>query len=904
MFKQYGILCLIVWWIIISSSVFAQQCGTANSWSSSYPYGLYTNQRDQLYTASWEAPLFCASGILQPGFSSLWSSVSRWCYMAASGTGSSWSSVNCDTSIRPNQPSACGVSPSTLLTAIAVGTGWNLCAAWLWHTDPSIVSNISVLSVAGWWSQPRNWTCGGTYHTTTTCAAESQWLCGPAGSGSNQSFSSLTQSSSWLCTNGAVWWFNAEPLYFSTLYTAKYTWNCMWSLSWASQSCLAYQAPSPTPWLCNAGINGQSLTYSQVQNSLLCTQWIPSVTLLPPVPNSWSQWTWQCLWLWQAANATCSVNAITNGQCVSYPSVQSTSPTNLCISGIPTAVTISSGSYIWLCNWSNGGISSNLCSASCVNGQCAAVTTTTGSTNPQTTGTTTTTTTTWSNGQTSPVSLNQICTDPDGCVCYNLTIVNGSRCLANNLTGTTDSILTPVDIGEYCLDADGCTCNRTNTIVNGSVCQTDGLTWMLPWFSDLIISQALTSGTIARRSTIEITISYHNRGPDNATWSVVEYYLSPLVSKFRTSAPYTLVQVNSSGYVQSSEYQNNVLVFPVGDLKSNEWWQITIQLTLQASLNDTEIINATSIGSRVRDPKPLDNVQKIYLSLDTQQATTLGVYMINPFLWIQSMIQQYDTMNTWLRIDPVFDDIQRWDDDFMSVMTVVRNGIFEGYRYKFSRSFGADKCATRIEAINVIAKMMYTVWSTDVYTTRQKWTAYVDTNGISSQSQNFINRAHERWLLKVLSPKSIRWSLYLEPHKDITQAQVKTIIYLIYQRYGLDPSIIESLLTDENSCTTRGELAYVMTQIMRWNPNIMMWYNDEFLKQLVSRTSKLTIAQRRIEIKKIIDKLKVTEPSVLSANGYDGESLVGILEAAMAWRVYNPIVDLTTTKNFLYEKRE
>lgn len=69
-----------------------------------------------------------------------------------------------------------------------------------------------------------------------------------------------------------------------------------------------------------------------------------------------------------------------------------------------------------------------------------------------------------------------MCTDPDGCVCYNLTIVNGSRCLANNLTGTTDSILTPVDIGEYCLDADGCTCNRTNTIVNGSVCQTDGLT--------------------------------------------------------------------------------------------------------------------------------------------------------------------------------------------------------------------------------------------------------------------------------------------------------------------------------------------------------------------------------------------------------------------------------------------
>lgn len=77
-------------------------------------------------------------------------------------------------------------------------------------------------------------------------------------------------------------------------------------------------------------------------------------------------------------------------------------------------------------------------------------------------------------------------------------------------------------------------------------------------------------------------------------------------------------------------------------------------------------------------------------------------------------------MNNWLRIDPVFDDIQRGDDDYMPIMTVVRNGIFEGYRYKFKRSFGADKCTSRIEAINVIAKTLYTAGSTDVYVSRQK----------------------------------------------------------------------------------------------------------------------------------------------------------------------------------------
>jgi hypothetical protein len=66
----------------------------------------------------------------------------------------------------------------------------------------------------------------------------------------------------------------------------------------------------------------------------------------------------------------------------------------------------------------------------------------------------------------------------------------------------------------------------------------------------------------------------------------------------------------------------------------------------------------------------------------------------------------------------------------------------------------------------------------------------------------------------------------------------------------------------------------------------------------------MTIAQRRIEIQKIIEKLKITEPSVLSANGYDGESLVGILESAMAGRPYNPIVDVSSTSSFLYQQRE
>ncbi len=65
------------------------------------------------------------------------------------------------------------------------------------------------------------------------------------------------------------------------------------------------------------------------------------------------------------------------------------------------------------------------------------------------------------------------------------------------------------------------------------------------------------------------------------------------------------------------------------------------------------------------------------LSLDTQTATNLGNYVINPLLTLQQVMKQYTTMNEWLDIDPVFSDVQKGKDSYMSVMTVVRNGIFE-----------------------------------------------------------------------------------------------------------------------------------------------------------------------------------------------------------------------------------
>ena len=52
----------------------------------------------------------------------------------------------------------------------------------------------------------------------------------------------------------------------------------------------------------------------------------------------------------------------------------------------------------------------------------------------------------------------------------------------------------------------------------------------------------------------------------------------------------------------------------------------------------------------------------------------------------------------------------------------------------------------------------------------------------------------------------------------------------------------------------------------------------------------MSIVDRRAAIQKIIDKLIVTTPSLLYQNGYDAESLVEILQAAMDGREYNPII--------------
>lgn len=771
---------------------------------------------------------------------------------------------------------------------------YGLCPANTSNEDYAIYSWTTINSLVLSWDT-FNWNCyfvdisqsQSSYQSCTASRLPLAWVCGyTVNSGSS---SALQATSPSLCQIGVSTWFSAIPMTLSPLYLAQYNWNCQWSLSTNPTACTTYQLAPTAPGICNAWINGQSFSYSQIQNATLCTQWIPSITILSPAPSN-NQRTWSCLGLWWWSDASCTANSIVNGVCSSYTTSVSSLPTSLCASWTPLNTQVSSGSYTWTCGGINWWTTSSLCSVPCTNSTCASIgtgTTTTGST---TTGTNTTGTTTTGTGTPTPISFNLVCNNPAGCICYNVTIVNGSMCLANNFTWVSDSIISSIEVWSVCTDVDGCRCNSLNTIINGAICQTDWLTGYLPWAADLSVYQTVSSGTISRKWKIDITIHYMNRWPNIATWAKLEYYLSPLVSRIRTNVPYYFVNVTSSGYIQSSEYQSNVLVFPLWDLGITENWSLTVTLDIDASLTDEELINSTSISSRLKDSKPLDNAQKLMLSFETQTATNLWNYLANPLLTLQQLMRQYNTMNQWLGVDPVFADIQRWDDNYMSVMTVVRNGIFEWYQYTHSRKFEWDKCSSRIETITVLARMMYNAGSTDIYVSRPSGTAYVDTNSLNTQTQNFINWAHERWLIGYLNPKNVRWSLYLEPNKVVTEDELKNMFSAIYQRYGLDATLLDQILTEWSSCLSRYDFADAIATVLRWNPNVLMGYNDEFINTVITKTNTMSIVDRRDAIQKIIDKLAVTTPSLLYQNGYDPESLGDILQAAMDGREYNPII--------------
>jgi hypothetical protein len=77
-----------------------------------------------------------------------------------------------------------------------------------------------------------------------------------------------------------------------------------------------------------------------------------------------------------------------------------------------------------------------------------------------------------------------------------------------------------------------------------------------------------------------------------------------------------------------------------------------------------------------------------------------------------------------------------------------------------------------------------------------------------------------------------------------------------------------------------------------------MWFNDIFLSKLHDAMLSIPINQRREVIHRIVIRLKLMLPSRLYQLWLDGETLVGILQAAMKWEEYRIEYNTSTMQNF------
>lgn len=836
---------------------------------------------------------------------------------------------NCKSPVRPSPDPICfeplnpytNANPNPVIAASQIDN--TFCLRDNWHPDAGTPTTFTVQ----WgWVNDWQWTCRGGYYNEVQCTAPSYGLCGSANNSSVFGFntwntnlcsnwaiiniSSGASSTSgvpferrWTCRWSTTDWstdqtcksdfvapvcwsahesdfttLNANNTNLCSVWTTKnfistvsndpqydliYTWECDDGTTFANRdaSCEAYKPKDPVPGLCNPLTNNQSLTYAVASTYLQCTQWAPSAPLsLNPVNGVW---TYNCIWTQSAWNDTCTINAVTNGQCTTYTSTVTTAPTVLCNSWTPTTALISSGSFVWDCLGFNSGTNTQ-CTVACTNGQCN-------------------TTNTW--------AIN--CTP---------TTWNVSSC--------PDGTQTTITLWQTCSDADGCICGQ-NTVLNWVACSSTIPVFPGKQADMLVVSHTVSSWSVKRWEHISFTLEYKNNWPDTATWAILEYNYSELLNDLDASMLFTvswsLVSGNlitgsiASGnqILWASTLVYDRLLFSLWNLAIGQTWSITVSWTVRSVFGASDITNNAKVYSRVDDPNPLNNNK----SVSTMIKDTLmefDWYVINPLLTMKSLINRYKMIVEWINTPYTYRDILPWNERYMHIMTVTRMWIMQWYDYKYARYFSPKKCASYVEWVIVASKVMYMKWDDTVYSNMYSSTPFADANFNPSIS-NFINRWYRVWVIDEKHIRNENGKKYLDPNKAIKHTEMKEIMNRIYRLANADTKVLEPLLTNWNACVTREELAYTITHTLRGNSQIVMWFNDQFLKALYEKLQPLSIKERRYVINRIIFKLNELSPARLYKIGLDPEVLIWVLSAAMSWVTYNYNYDTSSADNFFYE---
>ncbi len=349
----------------------------------------------------------------------------------------------------------------------------------------------------------------------------------------------------------------------------------------------------------------------------------------------------------------------------------------------------------------------------------------------------------------------------------------------------------------------------------------------------------------------------------------------------------------------------NVIYFYIWTLKPGETWKITFEATVKNTILWNQISNIAMIQSRVNDPNKLNNTKTASIDLEVV-LKSWWINIINPLLSIKPVLDKRESVIKRINAKTDFRDVIIWYPRYMHIMTVQRNWIMKWYEYKYSTLFAPKKCISRAEYLVVMARIMHMTNAIDnVYEWNLTTTPFIDVPTNNQMLVKYINRAYRRWLVDVFKAwKSL--PNVLGANKPVKHKEAKEILYRLFRIMHADTKVLKPLLVwtwthFATNCVTREEVAYTVAHILRWNPNIVMWFNDIFLQKLYEFLLPKSIIERRRMLARLILKMRQMSPSSLFKLWLDKETLLWVLDSAMKWKIYQPKHSTDSVENFFYE---